>query len=112
MNYGIENLKKAIKFACDFTAQCATALADGKFAWTESFGFVDELTQVPGLVKSFPELKQEVADLTETERVELYNYLKDNFDIPNDALETLIENSLAFTIAAVGLFEQWKTLKK
>lgn len=110
--YGIENLKKIVLFALGLTAQIAKAMEDGKFAWTESFGFVDELIQIPGVVKSFPAVKQEVADLDEAERKELYDFIVANFDLPNDKLEATIEHSLAFTIAAAALYEQWRDLKK
>lgn len=110
--YGIENLKKLVKFACDFTKQVAEALKDGKFQWTDAFGFIDEAAQLPAVAKSFPAVKQEVSELDENERKELYDYLVSEFDIPNEAVEVLIENSLAFAISAIALFEQWKTLKK
>lgn len=110
--FGIDNLKKVVKFSCDFTAQINTAMADGKFSWTESFGFIDELAQIPGVIKSFPSVKQEIADLDVAEKKELYDFIVDNFDIPNDHVEKLIENSLAFALAAVELFEQWKAIKK
>lgn len=112
IKYGIDNLKKIVKFACDFTAQINTALSDGKFTWTDSFGFIDELTQVPGVIKAFPAVKQEITDLDEAEKKELYDFIVENFDIPDDHVEKLIENSIAFTLAAVELFEQWKAIKK
>lgn len=110
-NFGVENLKKLIKFSCDFTEQITEALSDGKFSWVESFGFVDEVMQIPGVVKSFPAIKQELGELSNEERQELYDYLKEEFDIPNDRLEVFIENSLSLAIAAVALVEQWKAIK-
>lgn len=105
---GIDNLKKGVKFACDFTKQMAEALADKKFTWMETFGFVDELIQVPGLVKSWPELKQEVADLTEEEKTELFDYLRTEFDLPNEDLEVLVEDSLNWIVITVTLVGRWK----
>lgn len=109
--FGVENLKKLIKFSCDFTEQITEALADGKFTWMESFGFIDEVMQLPGVVKSFPAIKQELSELSPEERQELYDYLKEEFDIPNDRLEAFIENSLSLAIAAIALVEQWKAIK-
>lgn len=110
--FGIENLKRLILFACDFTKQMATALEDGKFGWQDSFGFIDEVAQIPALAKSFNAIKLELSELSPEERQELYDYLKTEFDIPNDAVEVMIENSLSFAISAIGLFEQWKSIKK
>ena len=108
---GIDNLKKIVKFACGFTKQISIALEDGKFQWTESLGFMDEIMEIPGVVKSFPELKQELADLSTNERNELYEYLVAEFDLPNDKTELFVENSLLFAISALALVEQFKALK-
>jgi len=111
MAVGIDNLKKVVKFACDFTAQIATALADGKFQWSDSLGFINELAQIPDVAKAFPALKAEIAGLDDTERADLFAYIVSEFSIPNHAVEVLIENSISFALSAVTLFEQWKALK-
>lgn len=110
--FGTANIKKVVKFACDFMKQTAYALEDGKFQWTEGLSFIDELVQIPGVIKAFPELRKEIADLSLEERKELHDYIMEEFDIPNDAVETVIENSLDFAMAAATLYEQWKALKK
>lgn len=109
---GIENLKKMVKFSCDFTKQIATALSDGKFQWTEVFGFFDEIMAIPGVVKSFKDIAAEIKDLTVSERQELETYIQDEFDLTNDEVEAVIENSLSFAFSAIALVEQWKALKK
>jgi len=108
--FGIENLKKLVKFACDFTKQAASSLADG-WQWTDAFAFVDEMASIPGVIKSLPAVKQEIADLSAEERTELFNYLAEEFDIPNDKTEAFIEHSVAFAISALALVEEWKSLK-
>lgn len=108
--FGIDNLKKIVKFACGFTKQAATALADG-FQWTDVFGFVDEMAEVPGVVKSLPAVKQELADLTPAERAELHAYLVEEFDIPNDQVEAFIEDAVEFALSAISLVEKFKALK-
>ena len=109
---GIDNLKKLVSFACGFTKEIASAMADGKFKMTEVFGFFDEIMEIPGVVKSFPLIGQEIKDLTIDERKELELYIQDKFDLSNDAVEAVIENSLAFAFSAIALVEQWKSLKK
>lgn len=109
--YGIENLKKLVKFACGLTKQISVAMEDGKFTFNESFGFIDEILEIPGVVKSFPAIKDEITELSPEERQELYDYIKAEFDIPNDRIEVFVENSLLFAISAVVLVEQFKALK-
>jgi len=108
--YGIDNLKKFVKFACDFTNQATDSLADG-WQWLDATSFFDEMLQIPGIVKALPDIKQELADLTLEERDELYAYLKQEFDLPNEKLEGFVEDSIAFVLAALSLVEKWKALK-
>lgn len=108
--YGIEALKKMVKFACDLTKQINSSLADG-WQWTDAISFVDEISAIPGVVKSFPAIKQELADLTPEEREELHAYIVAEFDIPNDSVEAFVENALGVAINIVALVEQWKALK-
>lgn len=109
--FGIDNLKKVIKFACDFTNQAVKSLEDG-WQWLDAASFLDEMMQVPGVVKALPAVKQELADLSETEKTELHAYLVAEFDIPNDKLEGFIEDAVAFSLSAIGLFEKFKAIKK
>jgi hypothetical protein len=109
---GISNLKTLVKFSCDFTKQIATALSDGKFQWLEALGFIDEIMQIPGVVKTWPEIKLEVADLTAEERQELHAYVVTEFDIPNDRVEGFIEYALMNAVSIVAMVEGWKAILK
>lgn len=106
--FGIENVKKLVKFSCDLTKQISEALADGKFVWSEAFGFVNEVMQIPGVVKSFPDIKNELSELTPEERQELNDYFAAEFDIANDKIEAFIEHALSLAISLVALVEEWK----
>ena len=109
---GIENLKKLVSFACGFTKEIASAMADGKFKTAEIFGFFDEIMEIPGVVKSFPAILAEIKDLTIDERKELEAYIQDKFDLANDKVEAVIEHSMSFAFSAVALVEEWKAPKK
>lgn len=108
--FGIDNLKKLVKFACDLTKQITESLADG-WQWTDALAFIDEITAIPGVIKSFPAIKQELGELSPQDRQDLYAYVVAEFDIPNDKVEAFVENSLLFAVSAVALVEQWKALK-
>lgn len=110
--YGIGNLKKLIGVALGFTKQFQETFADGKFQLQELFNFVDEFIQVPDLVKNWPQVKQEFADLTPDERTELLTYFQQQFDLPNDKVEAFIEAALQNAISLVSLVEMWRDLKK
>jgi hypothetical protein len=107
---GIDNLKKIVKFACDFTKQISSSLSDG-WQWTDAFAFVDEMAQVPGVAKSLNQAAAEIADLTSVERDELLAYLEAEFDIPNDKVEDFVEDAIAFSISAISLVEKFRLMK-
>lgn len=108
---GVENFKKLIKFSCGLTKQINTSTADG-WQWTDALQFIDEAAEVPGIGKSFPAIAKELADLSKAETEELKVYLQEEFDIPNDSLEVVLENSIMQAVSLVALVNEWKNIKK
>lgn len=108
---GTENLKKLIKFGLDITKQIAEALKDGKVSTAEIFSFLPQLMQVPGVVKSWPDIVAEFKDLSTEDRADLHTYFAGEFDIPNDKVEVFIENALLQAISLIKLVEEFKALK-
>lgn len=108
--FGIEALQKLVAFACALTSQITSSLADG-WQWTDALSFVDEISAIPGVVKNFPAVKQELSELSAEEREQLHAYIVEKFDIPNDKVEAFVEDALGLSIHIVALVEQWKALK-
>lgn len=105
--FGVENIKKLLKFGCDLTKQINDSSADG-WQWTDSFSFIDEIREIPGVVKALPQVKQELTDLSEEERKELNDWFVQEFDLPNDKLEGQIEKAINFVIMLLDFIESWK----
>lgn len=110
--YGVANLKKLLKFGFGTTEQIAEALKDGKFTWPEAFGFVDEISEIPGVVKAIPDVMKELSELSEEETTELHEFAKSEFDIPNDAVEEFVEDGLIWAIKTIALVKRFGGLKK
>lgn len=108
--FGVENLKKVVSFGCGLTGQIAESLKDG-WQWTDALSFVDEMAAIPGVVKTLPAVKQELSDLSTTEREELHAYIVEKFDIPNDKVEAFVENAIGVALNVLSLVEKWKALK-
>ena len=106
---GIEILKKAVKTGLNLGHQIVTAGEDG-FQWTDAFGFIDDVQAVAGVVKDGKEIVAELKDLTDEERTELYDYIQNEFDIPDDKIEGVIEDSLAISFSIVSLIGKIKAL--
>lgn len=106
--FGIENLKKAAKFGIELGEQLSSVLEDGKLKAVEMLSFIDELMQLPGVVNAASEIKQEVFDLDATERAELSDYIKGEFDIANDKIEIAIEAGLDVIASVIILIDTFK----
>jgi hypothetical protein len=111
MALGIDNLKKLVKFSLDLSEQVVESTKDGWNWLTDPFSFLDELSQVPGVAKSWPAIKAELADLSPAERTELLEYIKSEFDIPDDKVEIFVENALQQAASLITLVEEFRKLK-
>lgn len=105
---GIENLKKLIKAGLDFGKNAAAALEDKKISFFEAVGLIPEAFALVGVGKTWAEVQAEIAELDETERLELKQYIADEFDIPNEKMESFIENAIQQIISLNALIIQFK----
>lgn len=99
---GIENLKKAVILGVDLGNQAAISGADG-WGWLDSFSFLDELIQIPGVIAKGDEIVAELKDLDEAETAELHQLVKDRLDIPNDHTEKIVEDALLLVLTLVRM---------
>jgi hypothetical protein len=107
---GIDKTKKLVHFACGLTKQIEEATEDG-WQLADLFKFFDEAAEIPGVAKSLPEIKKEIEDMDPGERIELYEFVRDEFDLADDNLEFAIEKSLEFSIAGYQLWQMWRNLR-
>ena len=91
---GTENIKKALALVIKIGTDLAKGLEDKKLTLAEYIGLGIDLLDAPSVVKSWANIKVEVADLDSTEREELLEWIKNEFDIPDDKIEKQIEASL------------------
>ncbi len=105
---GIETLKKAVVFAISVANQVTEVMKDGKFSWTESFSFIDELRDGITVVKSGTEILAELKDLSIEERAELYSFVQAEFDIADDRVEKIVEDALGIAFSIVSLITNLK----
>lgn len=106
----ITNLKKLISFTLSFTKQLSESLADG-LQWRDVIAFFDEMTQIPGLVRSWEEIKAELSNVSQAEKDELNRFIAATYDIPNEEVEVFTENALMAAVSLVALYTSFKELK-
>ena len=95
---GIENIKRAVKLAAAFKNQTTTALADG-FQTMDIFGFIDELSQLPEVIASADQLKEELNDLSLEERKELNELVLSLDVVAEEGTEQFIADALDWAFA-------------
>lgn len=110
--FGITNIKAMIAVALGFSRELMNTFQDGKFQMSELFNFIDDFAKIPEVVKNWPKIKEELADLTKPERDELIAYFVTEFDIPNDKVEAFIEKAIQNAGSLLDLVEMWRDLKK
>lgn len=90
--------------------------SDGKVTFWEGLGLVPDLKKVPDIIKIFPEVKAEFADLDEAERSEIVLFVKDELNLKDAHVELVIEEALdlatATYIKSVALIDKIKAGRK
>lgn len=104
---GVENLKKAVKFSIELGQQFEKSGKDG-WSWTDSFDFVDEAMALPGIAKAGSSIAAELKDLSNEERDELNAYVAEEFDLENDKVEGIVEDSLNIAFSIVSLVQKFR----
>lgn len=97
---GIDNIKKALKFAGTLTDSIVNALKDdGKIKGMEFFQIAMTLPGLVPVLRNVNEIVDEYYDLDLNEMEELKVYFKEEFDIPNDKVEEKIEKAFNLILA-------------
>lgn len=104
METGIEKLKKAIGAVIGLGTTVTESLADDKISVAEWGKISFKSLSLVMALKDFKALKVEFKDLTEEEKEEIIAYVNENFDIPNDATEAMIEEAFAILLKFVTSF--------
>jgi DNA-directed RNA polymerase subunit F len=104
---GIEKLKKAVSLSISMSAELSHIK---KINILTALGLLGELKELLDMVKNRKDVLAELKDLSPVERTELLEYIKEEFSIPNDKLESFIEYSLTWAESTITMIEMTKTL--
>lgn len=106
---GTENIKKALSLAIKVGQDVANGFADnGKLDLSEYVEIgVDIIGGLPGVLKSFKDIKAEFADLSAEERAEIIDWVGQEFDIHQDKIEEKIEKGLQLINSIVEFIESF-----
>jgi len=100
---GISELKDVLKAGISI----GEALADGI-----DIGDIVALMDLPAAIDGIKEVPAEVADLDEAELEEINDFIKTEFDLPDEDLEAFIEEALSWALSTYKLYIRFKELKE
>jgi hypothetical protein len=71
--------------------------------WTDLVHFFSAVRDAPAAINGAAQLPVELADLTDEEKQELFDFIDEEFDIPQDALEPLLEKGIKAAVVLADL---------
>lgn len=102
MPIGVDNLKIIVHAGIRFGTQAAESFRDG-FQWTDIFQFIGVFSEFPTAIQAAKVALQELKELDEANRVELYSYIQTEFDIPDDKVEYEVEAAIGALLYGAAL---------
>lgn len=109
---GIEIVKKALGFAIGLSQSINSSLEDNKMTFFEAIGLIGKVFNVAEIVNNRAQLISELYDLDENEKKELMDWVRDNYDVEDDKIETTLEKTLELVMDiidyALELSNVWK----
>lgn len=101
---GIEETKDILAFVMSLGNAVGQSLDDGRMDITDLGNFLQVLTSAPEAISGSSQIAGELKDLSESEKEELLEFVKEEFDIPQDGLEEKIEKYLDLGARLVDVF--------
>lgn len=96
---GIEVIKKALSVGLNVAQGVHNALADdNKISFWEGLGLTGKVFPIAEVINRRKELLEEIKDLDETEKGELAQWLKTQYQVPSEKVENTVHKALALFI--------------
>jgi len=107
--YGIEEVQDFLKFGFAFAEGMTKALEDGKWNWlSDSLLMIPALAKAPAAFDDLELLKNQLLDISKTEKEELVSWAMEEFDIAEDEVEEKIEDSLELVFHILTYVNKYK----
>ncbi len=108
----LKELRELLVFLFAFQGALVGALKDGKFSRLDLLQFWGVVPLAKPAFEKLGNPIQRFKALTPDEKAELIEDMKVGFDLPNDEVESLIEESLTLAVANIELYKRWANLGK
>ena len=109
---GIKELKELLDFGFDMVDAIEKSLDDNKISLSDLPKFIPALTTSGKAFGGLQLVGAEIKDLDDDEMAELMAFARQRFDLPDDSLEFLIEDTLETVIQLYKLGLRWGSRRK
>lgn len=92
--YGIKETKEVVGFAVELANGVGKSLEDGKWDIGDFVHFMDALMMAPAAIQGITSVPAELGDLSQPEIQEISDYVIEEFDIPQDEVEGVVEDAI------------------
>lgn len=101
---GIEKLQRAVKAVIGLGMTVTNSLEDSKITGGEWVKISFDGIKLASALKDFGQIKDEVKDLDASEKDQIVELVKQEFDIPNDVAEAMVEEAFEILFKFVTSF--------
>ncbi len=112
MDDKLGNIKAVLRFIIGFTEGFAVSLADGKLDASDILNFWEPIKTLPDLTNVMDGLADTASGLSTEEISGLVDWVKDEFDIPQDGIEATVEAFLDCGIKIMGAIQLFEKARK
>jgi hypothetical protein len=112
MTKGFTELRELLRFAFAMQNAIKEVLEDKKVNVLDAFKFVPVLPTIKPAFEGLGNPIERLRELTPDERQILHDELIQEFDIPNDAIEALVEMTIENIAETIALAKEWAAIVK
>ena len=103
-----DEIIEALDFGFDMIEQTKTALEDdNRIKGAEYIGFIKPLTKAPRALEGLSNPIDRWRELPQEQKQKVYTYAKERFDLPDDQVERLIEDTIQEVYGDIVVAKRW-----
>lgn len=111
MKTGITETKELLDFGFDLQEAISSSLSDGKITLADAPTFFSTLMGSATAFGGIQKVTGELLDMDDTEKEELLSHVRSRFDLPDDVLEILIEDTIGSIMGLYQIALRWANRK-
>lgn len=108
----MKETKELLKLGIEVQKAISDALEDGKVNLLDLGEFIPVISSAGKAIDGIGKVKAELAAMTPEQKQELKDYVAKEFDLDNDKIELLIEDTINTVLELYELTKRWASYRK